>query len=128
MAKEKSKILIVEDDKYYRRAYKDGLEDAGFSVTLANDGKDGLEKAKSEHPDLILLDLIMPIEGGFDVLAEVKTDDALKDIPIVILSNLGQDSDVEKTKALGAVDYLIKSDVTMKEVLTKVKFYLAKKK
>jgi len=128
MAKEKSKILIVEDDKYYRRAYKDGLEDAGFSVTLANDGKDGLEKAKSEHPDLILLDLIMPIEGGFDVLAEVKTDDALKDIPIIILSNLGQDSDVEKTKALGAVDYLIKSDVTMKEVLTKVKFYLAKKK
>jgi len=125
---EKKKILVVEDDKYYRRAYKDGLEDAGFSVVVASDGKEGLEKAKAERPDLILLDLIMPIEGGFDVLEEMKIDDKLKMVPIIILSNLGQESDVEKSKALGAVDYLIKSDVTMKEVLTKVKFYLAKKK
>lgn len=122
------KILLIEDDKYICRAYKDGLERAGFEVVLAFDGQEGMEKIKSEKFDLTLLDLVMPVKNGFETLEELKKDDEFKKIPVVILSNLGQASDVEKGKALGAVDYLIKSDFSMKEVVEKVKFYLAKAK
>lgn len=77
---------------------------------------------------MILLDLIMPVQNGFEVLEELATDDGVKKIPVIVLSNLGQDSDVEKGKSLGAIDYLVKTDYSMKEVIEKVKFYLAKKK
>ncbi len=127
--KEKSrKILLAEDDKFISRAYKDGMERAGFEIIIALDGAEAIKKIKSENPDLILLDLIMPEKNGFEVLEEIKMDDELKNIPVVILSNLGQDSDIEKGKALGAADYLIKSNLSMKEVIEKVKFHLAKKK
>lgn len=126
MTKNKKKILLVDDDKYIVRAYKDGLERAGFEVRTASDGNEALEKIKKDLPDLILLDLIMPVKNGFEVLEELKVDDEMKKIPVVILSNLGQDTDVEKGKALGAVDYLIKTDYSMKEVIEKAKFYVAK--
>lgn len=128
ITKNKKKILLVEDDKYIVRAYKDGLERAGFEVLTASDGNEALEKIKKDLPDLILLDLIMPVKNGFEVLEELKVDDGMKKIPVVILSNLGQDTDVEKGKALGAVDYLIKTDYSMKEVIEKTKFYVAKKR
>ena len=121
---EKKKILIIEDDKFYRLAYKDGLEDEGYIAVVASDGKEGIDKIKKEKPDLILLDLIMPVEGGFDVLTKLNKDKNMKNTPVIILSNLGQDSDIEKAKELGAIDYLIKSDVTMKEVLSKVEKYI----
>jgi DNA-binding response OmpR family regulator len=124
MTSEKKKILIVEDDKYYRVAYKDGLEDAGFIVDMAEDGQLGLEKIRSDKPDMILLDLLMPEVGGFDVLEELKDDKVLNKIPVIVLSNLGQDSDVEKSKTLGAVDFIIKSNLTMKEVIARVKHVL----
>ncbi|MGB2762498.1 MAG: response regulator [Minisyncoccales bacterium] len=127
--KAQGRILLAEDDKFISRAYKDGLERAGFEVIIASDGVEAVNKIKSEALDLILLDLIMPIKNGFEVLSEIKMmDHDLKKISVVILSNLGQDSDVEKGKALGAVDYLIKTDFSMKEVIEKVKFYIAKKK
>ena len=122
------KILLAEDDKYVLRAYKDGLERAGFEVLIATDGNEALERIKKDAPDLILLDLIMPVKNGFEVLEELAVDRSLKKIPVVILSNLGQDSDVKKGKELGAIDYLIKSDYSMKEVIEKVKFYLTKKR
>lgn len=128
MAETKKKILLAEDDKFISRAYKDGLTRAGFEIVLASDGKEAMQKIKQDRPDLILLDLIMPIKNGFEVLEEVKKDDELKSIPIVVLSNLGQDSDVAKGKALGAVDYLIKTNLSMKEVIEKVKFHIAKKR
>lgn len=128
MSKAKPKILLIEDDKFLCRAYKDGLERAGFEVSFASDGKEGLEKIKSEKPDLILLDLILPVKGGFEILEELKMEGNPKDAPVIILSNLGQESDVERGKALGAVDYLIKSDWSMKKVIEKVKFHLVKKK
>ncbi len=127
MAK-KNKILLAEDDKFIYRAYKDGLERAGFEVVVTSGGRETLKKIRSEKPDLVLLDLIMPGKSGFEVLEELKMDDELKNVPVVILSNLGQDSDVERGKDLGAVDYLIKTNFSMKEVIEKVKFYLAKKK
>lgn len=124
MATTPKKIILAEDDKFISRAYSDGLTRAGFEVIIATDGKEGIEKIKSEKPDLILLDLVMPIKNGFEVLEEVKKDDTLKNIPAIILSNLGQDSDVEKGKALGAADYLIKSNFSMKEVIAKIKTVL----
>jgi len=128
MTKEQKKILLVEDDKYILRAYKDGLTRAGLEVITASDGMEAMRSVKLYKPDLILLDLILPIKNGFEVLEEMKMDDELKNIPVVILSNLGQDSDIEKGKALGAIDYLIKTSLSMKEVIEKVKFHLAKKR
>lgn len=122
----KPKVLLIEDDKYLCRAYKDGLERAGLEIILAYDGVEGLEKIKSEKPDLILLDLILPDKSGFEVLREVSLDKNLKKIPIVVLSNLGQKSDIQTCRELGAKDYLVKADFTMKDVIKKVKFHLVK--
>ncbi|OGF26837.1 hypothetical protein A2303_01805 [Candidatus Falkowbacteria bacterium RIFOXYB2_FULL_47_14] len=119
----KIKIILAEDDKFISRAYKDGLERAGFIVIPVMDGVTALEKIKQEKPDMVLLDLIMPVKNGFEVLKDIKADDAIKNIPIIILSNLGQDSDIEKGRELGAVDYLIKSNFSMNEVIEKIKTY-----
>jgi len=120
----KFKILLAEDDKFISRAYKDGLERAGFIVIQATDGEQAMEKTKQEVPDIILLDLIMPVKNGFEVLKGVKADEATKNIPIIILSNLGQDSDIEKGRELGAADYMIKSNFSMNEVIEKIKGHL----
>ena len=122
----KNKILLVEDDEFLSRAYSDGLSRAGLEVDVARDGGEAMEKVKEEKPDLILLDLVMPTKNGFEVLEELRMDDDLKKIPVMILTNLGQDSDIEKGKNLGAIDYLIKTDLSMKEVIEKVKYHLAK--
>ncbi|MFH0891882.1 MAG: response regulator [Candidatus Falkowbacteria bacterium] len=120
----KFKIILAEDDKFISRAYKDGLERAGFTVIPVMDGVMALEKIKQEKPDMVLLDLIMPVKNGFEVLKDIKADEAIKNIPIIILSNLGQDSDIEKGRELGAADYLIKSNFSMNEVIEKIKTYL----
>ncbi|MDA2936194.1 response regulator [Patescibacteria group bacterium AH-259-L05] len=126
MADKKHKILIAEDDIFISRAYKDGLEQAGFEVITAADGQETLEKIRTEKPRLVLLDLIMPNKNGFEVLEEVKGDEALRKVPIVILSNLGQESDIEKGKELGAIDYLVKADLSMRQVIEKIKQYVTK--
>lgn len=123
---QKRKIILAEDDSYICRAYKDGLERAGFDVIIASDGQEAMTKIASQKPDLILLDLIMPIKNGFEVLEELGADKILNKIPVVILSNLGQESDIKKGKELGADDYLVKSDVSMKEVIERVKEHLSK--
>ena len=121
-----AKILLIEDDKFLVRAYKDGLEQAGFEVAVAFDGREGIEKMKSEKPDLVLLDLIMPVKNGFEVLGEVAMVDELRKIPIIILSNLSQESDLERGMALGATDYLVKADFSLESVIEKVKEHLPK--
>ncbi len=124
--KKKAKILLAEDDKFISLAYKDGLERSGFHVIVANDGVEAIKKFKSEKPDLVLLDIIMPQKNGFEVLEEIKKSKKQKNIPIIILSNLGQDTDIKKSRELGASDYLIKSNFSMSEVVNKVKKYLDK--
>ncbi len=116
----KKKILLAEDDNFISTAYKDGLTRAGFEVVTAVDGDITLEKLKGDKPDLLLLDIIMPGKNGFDVLEAMKKEPTLTKIPVIILSNLGQDSDIKKGKELGVEDYLIKSDHSMKEVIEKV--------
>lgn len=114
------KILVAEDDKFLSRAYKAKLTKAGFEVKLASDGAEALETLKTFLPDLILLDLIMPVKDGFAVLTEIKTNPAWKKIPVIVASNLGQKEDIDKSKQLGAVDFIVKSDLSLENVIKKI--------
>lgn len=118
------KILIIEDDGFLIQMYASKLEMEGFKVLAAVDGEKGLRIVKKEQPDLILLDLLLPKKDGFEVLAELKKDSKLKDIPVVVLTNLGQREDIERCFNLGAVDYLIKAHFIPSEVIAKLKSLL----
>ncbi len=115
-----SKIVIVEDDKFLREMISRKLDKEGYEVVQAIDGEKGEQKIKEEKPDLILLDLILPGIDGFEVLSNIKEDSELKDIPVIILSNLGQKSEVERGLKLGAVDFLIKAHFTPGEIINKI--------
>ncbi len=115
------KILIVEDDKFLRELIAQKLQKEGYEPLEAMDGEEGLRKIKEEKPDLILLDLILPGVDGFEVLSQIKEDPILAEIPVIILSNLGQKEDIEKGLKLGAVDYLIKAHFTPGEIIEKIR-------
>lgn len=117
----KKKILIIEDDKFLRDLIAQKLQKEEFDIVEAVNGEHGLKKVKTEKPDLVLLDLILPGMDGFAVLAEVKKDPLLVGIPVIILSNLGQKDDIEKGLKLGAIDYLIKAHFTPGEIIEKIK-------
>ncbi len=114
------KILVVEDDKFLRELIARKLRE-DYEVSEAIDGEEGLKKTREEKPDLILLDLILPGIDGFEVLTEIKKDPQLSEIPVIILSNLGQTDDIEKGLKLGAIDYLVKAHFTPAEIIEKVK-------
>jgi len=114
-------ILIVEDDKFLRELIAQKLIKEGYEISKATDGEQGIKKIKEERPDLVLLDLILPGIDGFEVLTRIKTDPALAQIPVIILSNLGQSEDVDRCLKLGATDYLIKAHFTPDEIIEKVK-------
>ncbi|MFA6099210.1 MAG: response regulator [Patescibacteria group bacterium] len=120
----KRKILLTEDDLSLMKIYSNKLRISGFDVSMAITGDEALRKAEIELPELMLLDLILPGKDGFLVLEELKKNPKTKNIPVIILSNLGQESDIQKGKELGAVDYLIKSDVSLAALVEKVKKYL----
>lgn len=120
----KKKVLLVEDDKMILDMYTLKFTQEGYEVTQAENGKDGLDLAKKIQPDIILLDIILPQMDGFTVLKSVKADPKTKDVPVVLLTNLGQDGDVKKGIELGAVDYLIKANFTPSQVVDKVKSVL----
>lgn len=128
MSAKKPTILLAEDDRLISRAYEIGMKREGFNMLIAYDGTEALNILKEKKPDIILLDLIMPNKNGFEVLAELKADERLKTIPVIVLSNLGQDADIVRGKELGAVDYLIKSDLSISDVVEKVNTYLDGKK
>ena len=120
-------ILLIEDDKYIARAYTDGLTRAGYRIHNAYDGAEALAKLRTTRPDLILLDLIMPVLDGFEVLKKIKADDRLKSIPILVLSNLGHEKHVKQALDLGANDYLVKSNHSMADIVKKIREYLPAK-
>lgn len=120
----KPRILLVEDDAFLIRIYATKLELEGFDVLQAKDGEAGLEAAQKELPDIILLDILMPKLDGFQVLEALKKDAKTKKIPVVLLSNLGQKDDVERGRALGATDYLIKAHFVPSETVQKIKHIL----
>jgi len=115
------RILIIEDDRFLRELIGRKLSDEGFVIIEAVDGEQGIKKVKEKKPDLVLLDLILPSIDGFEVLSQIKKEESLKSIPIIILSNLGQKEEVEKGLKLGAVDYLIKAHFTPGEIIEKIK-------
>ncbi len=116
----KGKILIVEDDASFRRVYQDMCKMEGYYVAVADDGEMGWQMVKSEKPDLVLLDLVMPKMHGFEVLKNIRGDSKTKDIPVLIMTALGEQEDIHKGLELGANDYLIKGFFTPREVLRKV--------
>ncbi|MEA2092738.1 MAG: response regulator [Patescibacteria group bacterium] len=116
-----TKILVVEDDKFLREMISRKLEKEGYEVHQAIDGEKGEEKIKEVKPDIVLLDLILPGIDGFEVLERTKKDPEVAEIPIIILSNLGQKSEVERGLNLGAVDFLIKAHFTPAEIVRKIK-------
>lgn len=117
-------ILIIEDDKFLRELITQKLIKEGYDTLEAIDGEEGVKKIKDKKPDLILLDLILPGIDGFEVLSRMKEDAVLSQIPVIILSNLGQRDDVERGLKLGAVDYLIKAHFTPGEIIEKIKAVL----
>jgi DNA-binding response OmpR family regulator len=118
------KILIIEDDKFLRELISRKLVSENYTPVEAKDGEEGLKKIKDEHPDLVLLDLILPGIDGFEVLAQAKQNPKVAEIPVIILSNLGQRDDVEKGMTLGAADFLIKAHFTPQEIISKIKYVL----
>jgi DNA-binding response OmpR family regulator len=114
------KIVLADDEQFIVIAYRDGLSRAGFEVTTAVDGAEALEKVKSTKPDIVLLDLIMPKMNGFEVLKKLKADDELKNIPVAILSNLSQVTDEEEARKNGAVDFIVKSDFSLEQLIERI--------
>lgn len=117
-------ILIIEDDKFYINIFKAKFNDEGYEIIIAQNGLEGLEAAKKVTPRLVLLDLIMPKKDGFSTLQDLRADKRFKNIPIIVLSNLGQDDDIQKAKSLGATDYMVKANMSLREVVEKVNEYL----
>lgn len=103
-------VLVVEDTQLLRRMYSDKLTEDGYQVLQAADGLEALSVLRSATPDLVLLDLIMPNMGGLDVLQVVKKDPRLRAIPVLILTNRGEDADMEEAMSLGAADYMVKNE------------------
>jgi two-component system phosphate regulon response regulator PhoB/two-component system alkaline phosphatase synthesis response regulator PhoP len=120
------KILIVEDDEFLRSLTAKRLEKEGYTVVVAVDGESAVSVARENMPNLILLDLLLPGINGFDVLEKLKTDETLKNIPVIVFSNLGQKEDIDKANSLGADDFLIKANFTLDDVVGKINAKLGK--
>jgi CheY-like chemotaxis protein len=121
MNKIDKKILAVEDDQAIQKALTDKLRFEGFSVYSASDGKKALELAKSEKPDMILLDLILPEKDGLAVLEELQWDSETKDIPVIVLSNVSNEKVEEQAKGRGVVDFMVKADWRLDQIVEKIK-------
>ena len=114
------RILLAEDDRFLRKAAETTLKQQGYTVITAADGEEALRVARSAPPDLILLDVIMPKLNGFQVLDALKKDPTTAHIPVIILSNLGQDRDVQQAMEAGATAYFIKADLSLQALVQRV--------
>lgn len=121
MPKSKKKILIVEDEMGLLDILVSMFTIEGFNVIKAEDGQEGLDVALEHHPDLILLDIVMPKMNGMDVLQKLRKDEWGKNVPIILLTNLSDSEKVEDAMKYGVYDYLIKTDWELKDVVKKVK-------
>lgn len=115
------KILVIEDDRFLRGLLIQKLENEGFTISAAVDGNEGMEKIRIEHPDVVLLDIILPGMDGFEILQKAQASQELSKIPIILLTNLGQQEDIERGLRLGAKGYLIKAHFTPSEIVDKIK-------
>lgn len=113
-------LLVAEDDQFYANLYRTKLEKEGFGVVVASNGKQTLELLKESNPNLIILDLVMPEMDGFEVLRKLKEEKDIHNVPVIILSNLGQPEDIERAKELGVFKYIIKSNVSIHQMVESV--------
>jgi len=120
-ADSKKIVFVVEDDSFLVQAYQIKFEKEGMEVWVATDGEEALDFLKKEPPDVILLDIMLPKVSGFSVLEAIRKDERWKGVPVIILSNLGQQQDIERGKALGVVEYIVKANAKINEVVEKVK-------
>lgn len=121
MATSKGTILLIEDDAFISGMYATKLSMLGYTVRVAADGEEGWKTLTQEPlPDLLLLDIVLPRKDGFEILRDARKDPKLRDLPILLLTNLGQKPDVEKGLELGADDYVIKAHFTPSEVVEKI--------
>jgi DNA-binding response OmpR family regulator len=123
---QKPHILIVEDDLRLQRIYQTKLTQQGWDVATAADGEEGSRVALTQYPDVILLDLMLPKKDGFAVLADLQKDPKGKKIIVLILSNLGQQADIDRGKGLGAKEYMVKANYSLDSVVAKINAYLPK--
>ena len=114
------KILLIEDEELLISVLQKKLSNEGYEVSVARDGEEGLKMMEQALPDLILLDIIMPKKGGFDVLEDMSKDENLSKIPVIIISNSGQPVELDRAKRLGAEDWLVKTEFDPQEVVDKV--------
>ncbi len=121
------RILLAEDDRILRKAGEVSLKKKGYDVISAVDGEDALAKALAHTPDLVLLDVMMPKMNGFDVLFALKRDPAVKHIPVIMLTNLEQPSDIRRAVDGGAHSYLVKSNMNLDDLAAKIKDALAER-
>lgn len=119
-AKRTALLLVAEDDQFYANLYRTKLEKEGFGVVTAANGKETLELLKQHSPNLIILDLVMPEMDGFEVLKKIKEEKNLRDVPVIILSNLGQQEDIDRAQALGVFKYIVKSNVSIHQMVESV--------
>ncbi len=121
-----AKILIIEDEEILLNILKNKLQKEGYDVIVAQDGGDGIQKIKSENPDLVLLDILMPKMSGMEVLEILKKDGILPSLPVIVISNSGQPVELEKVKAYGVKDALVKAEFNPQEVIDKIERFLPK--
>lgn len=117
----KHTICIVEDDDFLRSLAVTKLEKEGLTVLTAANGEEGLRLVQEKTPALLILDLMLPLKSGFDILETLKKDSATKNIKIIVFSNLGEEADIKKCLDLGANDYLVKANFTLDELVEKIK-------
>jgi len=122
------KIMIVEDDSFVLDIYQTKLSQEGYTVIEARNGVEAMKKLEKEKPDLLLLDIVMPYMDGIEVLKKIRERADLKNLPVILLTNLSQKEEINVGLGLGASDYLIKSHFTPSEVMEKIKICLPGKK
>lgn len=118
-------ILIVEDDEFISDVYQRKLLLEGFEVALAKDGEEALRTIRERRPDLVLLDIMIPLKDGFQVLSDLRADAGLSDICVVVMSNLSQGKDIAHAKELGALDYIVKSNIALSDMVQRIRKALA---
>lgn len=124
MAEGQKTVLLVEDDVFLSQLLSTRLQRAGVTVIKAHDGDEALKALESTKPDLILLDIILPRKSGFEVMEEIQSNPLIQKAPIVVISNLGQESDVARGKQLGAMGYYVKAKTSIEDLIGKIKTFL----
>ena len=118
------RILLVEDDRFLRRACEATLRQRGFTVVTAVDGEEAIRLARAEGPDLILLDMLMPKISGLQVLRTLRAEEGTRSVPVLVLSNSSREQDIQEVEQLGVLGYLVKANLSLQDLGDRVTKFL----